>query len=258
MTEPEARKPKRRRAAHLDATVCYLCGEPLSEPTNRDHVPPDQIFAKPLRGKHQLRLETIPVHASCNTAYKLDEEYFVHNLIPFAPGSEAGDAIYQKTIRDFHAGQKLTVSLVNHVLSSVEERPSGLLLPNGRVAVRLDGDRFWRIVWKIVRGLHFIETQDVLPVEWLVTYSITVPNETPPDHFELFMRFSRESFGNHQGVFAYRRETILTPEPVIYWALLFWDKVILTAHFHPPTCKCEECSAQRAENLASRRYGGTA
>jgi hypothetical protein len=215
------------------AGLCYLCGEPLAEPINRDHVPPDQLVPKSLRRKHQIQLKTIRVHRDCNTSYKLDEEYFAHLLVPFARGSVAGDAHFGKTIADFHAERLMTVSLVNRVLASFEEQPGGVYLPRGKVAFRIEG-RFWRIVWKIVRGLHFLETGNVLPVEWPVNYTITVPGETPPAHFEAFMEFSREDYGEHKGVFAYRRETLPTAEPVRYWALLFLDRVLITALFLPP------------------------
>jgi len=37
-------------ASVVDAR-CYLCGSPLSEPINRDHVPPQQFFAPEIRRK---------------------------------------------------------------------------------------------------------------------------------------------------------------------------------------------------------------
>jgi hypothetical protein len=61
---------------------------------------------------------------------------------------------------------------------------------------------------------------------------LTPPGEKPPDHFEWFMgNVPTESRGNHQGVFAYRY--FATEDGVNYWALLLWDKVIITAMFGP-------------------------
>lgn len=238
--------------------LCYLCGEPLvGRPVNRDHVPPDQIFAKALRRDHALSLTTVPVHRDCNSAYKLDEEYFVQTLVPFARGSVAGNAIFAKTIEEFHAGNRKTVSLVHRVLNSFEERPGGVYLPNGKVALRIEGDRFWRVVWKIVRGLHFVETGEVMPAEWSVSYSVIIPGEPEPAHFAAFMQLSREDFGAHKGVFAYRREIVSTSPPLAYWALLFWDKVILTAAFHPLTCGSDKCDADRAAASPMPLAGGT-
>jgi hypothetical protein len=101
-----------------DAGLCYLCGKPLARPINRDHVPPDQLLPKSLRRVHRVRLNTLRVHEACNTAYKLDEECFVQVLVPFARGSVAGDALFGKTITDFHAKRRMTVALVNRVLAS--------------------------------------------------------------------------------------------------------------------------------------------
>jgi hypothetical protein len=221
------------RSKREDAGLCYLCGQPLAKPINRDHVPPKQLLPKSLRRLYRIRMNTLPVHTGCNTAYKHDEEYFIQLLVPFARGSVAGDALFHKTVAEYHAGRKMTVSLANRVLAAFEERPGGVYLPRGKVAFRIE-ERFWRIVWKIVRGLHFQETGNVLPVEWNVSYTITMPGETPPAPFEAFMHFSREDYGEHKGVFAYRRETLPTEEPSRYWALLFFDRVLITAHFLPP------------------------
>lgn len=221
------------RSKRDDAGLCYLCGRPLAKPINRDHVPPDQLLPKSLRRVHRIRLNTLRVHAGCNTAYKHDEEYFVQLLVPFARGSVAGDALFHKTVADYHAERRMTVSLVNRVLASFEEQPGGVYLPRGKVAFRIE-ERFWRIVWKIVRGLHFQETGNVLPVEWNVKYSITLPDDTPPEHFQLFLQSSADDYGEHKAVFAYRRETFPASEPLQYWALLFFDRILITAYFLTP------------------------
>ncbi len=53
--------------------ICYLCGEPLDEDIDRDHVPPKQFYAKGIRKKHDPNLFILPVHSSCNKAYQKDE-----------------------------------------------------------------------------------------------------------------------------------------------------------------------------------------
>jgi hypothetical protein len=71
--------------AKLRATGrCYLCGEHLAAPINVDHVPPKLFFPELRKG---LNLLTIPTHVACNEAWRMDEEYFVHTLLPFARGN---------------------------------------------------------------------------------------------------------------------------------------------------------------------------
>jgi hypothetical protein len=61
---------------------CYLCGKHLTAPINVDHVPPKLFFPEELR--KGLNLLTIPAHVACNEAWRMDEEYFIHTLLPFA------------------------------------------------------------------------------------------------------------------------------------------------------------------------------
>ena len=122
----------------LSTTVCYLCGKPLVPPTNVDHPIMQQIFAPEIRRKHNIsRLITLEVHQSCNTSYKRDEDYFVRTLIPFARGSEAGNAIYAKALNDYRIGKQ--VPLTKKVSSEFDPNPSGLTLPGGKVVKRFDG-----------------------------------------------------------------------------------------------------------------------
>lgn len=50
--------------------LCYLCGQPLSEPTSSDHAPMQQVYAPEIRKTHSPNLLTIPVHGGPNIAYK--------------------------------------------------------------------------------------------------------------------------------------------------------------------------------------------
>ena len=104
-------------------------------------------------GSPRFQLLTIPVHADCNKAYQYDEDYFVHTLMPFAPKSYAGRAIYNDVLQKFRGGRK--VGLTRGVLEEFEPMPSGLILPANKVVKRFQGERVSRIAWKIVRGLYF-------------------------------------------------------------------------------------------------------
>jgi predicted nucleic acid-binding Zn ribbon protein len=217
----------------VEPSHCYLCGKPLdgSEAVNVDHIPPQQILVKEVRRKYPIRFVTRKVHAACNSAYKLDEEYFVHSLIPFARGTEAGDALFSKTVLEYRKGKNRP--LVNKVLSQAVPVVRGIYLPPGKVALQLDLERFNRVVSKIVRGLYFCEFDTILDPQTEMFVSLTPPGEPPPDHFIWFMTHCpTESCGEHQGVFAYRY--IVTEDGVNYWALLLWDRVIITATFRHP------------------------
>jgi hypothetical protein len=145
----------------VSPSICYLCGLPLTQPTSADHAPPKQFFAPAIRKQHAPQLLTIPVHDACNKAYQLDEDYFVHTLMPFARQTYAGRAIYDEVLAKFRAGKK--AGLTRGVLNEFEPQPRGLVLPGNKVVKRFQGKRLQRVGWKIVRGLYFHHHGIALP-----------------------------------------------------------------------------------------------
>ncbi|MCR4377145.1 MAG: hypothetical protein NUV50_03510 [Rhodospirillales bacterium] len=222
--------------------ICYLCGEPLAEPISDDHVPPKQMFAKELRKTNDLlKMLTIRTHESCNNSFGKDEHYFFQSLLPFARGSYSGNAALREAVDKFHSGSRQRF-LMKMILGEFERHPSGLVLPNGRVAKRFQGDRIERVAWKIVRGLYFHHFGVVLPDEWTVGVTIIAPNERPPSHFDCFMNVvGNVQYGEYPGVFAYRFHKFIEANNLHYWAMLLWDRVIITVLFHDPSCTCREC-----------------
>lgn len=212
--------------------VCYLCGQAMlaGQRTNADHIPPQQTIAPELRQRYPVQLVTRTVHAACNSSYEMDERYFVQSLVPFLKdGGEAAEALYRKTIREFHEGRNR--GLVEKVKQQGKDRIGHILLPASRMAYQIEGDRFYRVVEKIVRGLHYVEFDEVLPKDLDVHSWITLPREPSPKAFELLMALDPlpPEKGNHRGVFAYRH---LSDNPGWnVWAMLFWDRIIITSVF---------------------------
>ena len=229
----------------LEETVthCYLCGGPLSESTNNDHCPPLALFSKEIRQQHNLsQLITIPVHQSCNSSYQEDEQYFQAELIPFAPGSVAGDSSYKGYMAGLQKYENLR--LAEKVLQEFELQPGGLQLPAGLVVKRQDGARISRVAYKIVRGLYFHHHRTTLPESISVGCTVTAPGQPPPEHFQLVRDLiDDKTHGLYPGVFDYRFRVLETDLGKLnYWAFLIWDRIIVTVHFHDPwSCQCEDC-----------------
>jgi hypothetical protein len=212
----------------------------LVEPIDWDHVPLKQLYAPEVRKAYNPKLLTIPVHAACNKAFQKDEDYFVHALMPFARGSYAGNAIYQKTLHTFRQGRN--PGLVRKVLREFEPRPSGLVLPCNKVVKRFNGARISRVAWKIVRGLYFDHHNEVLRAKAARWVSLTPPNQVPPEHFRVFVNLPENpsrGHGEYPGVFDYKFQKY--PEGH-YWALLFWDRIIMTVLFHDSSCSCDKAN----------------
>jgi hypothetical protein len=225
--------------------VCYLCGKPLVPPTNADHPVMQQLYATDLRQKYNLsKLLTLDVHAACNTAYKNDEDYFVRTLMPFARGSEAGNAIYDKVLNDYRSGKQ--VLLTKKVLREFDPRPMGLILPGGKVAKRFEGDRLTRVAWKMVRGLHYYHSGEVLrEKQSAIGVRLYSPGEEPGDDVK-FVVSNEPARGIYPGVFDYRFRKFPEAHNLNFWLLLIWDRLLFRISFHDFACTCETCKADRA------------
>ena len=187
------------------STHCYLCGEPLSAPISRDHCPPLALFAKEIRKKHGLsQLITIPVHEACNESYKEDEEYFQATLVPFAPGSEAGNASFDQFMRRTGESDGKW-NLAMRILREFEPRPSGLHLPTDRIVKRQEHDRIERVAWKIAHGVCFHEHGAILPESTLHKCITTPFGQQPSEVFQYVADLSEdETHGRYPGIFASR------------------------------------------------------
>jgi hypothetical protein len=69
---------------------------------------------------------------------------------------------------------------------------------------------------------------------------IILPGETPPDSF--FALAGKEDRGKYPGVFVFTSASYSDWHGFNYWAMLLWDRVILTVGFQWPICQCAECS----------------
>jgi hypothetical protein len=220
---------------HARARICYLCGKALlgvSAVEDKDHVPPKQLLAKSLRKSgSRIRLRTLEVHRACNNSYSADERYFTHLLLPFAKGSPAGEAARRKASSDYKEGKAR--DLVHRVLGQAKSAVNGVILPSGHLWLDYDRTAVDRVVGKIIRGLVYLEHQTILSLPSNINARITLPGQKPPEDFVWFMRsVPHESKGEHQGVFAYRYTSV---EGLHYWAMLIWDRVIITACFSETT-----------------------
>jgi hypothetical protein len=221
-----------------ESTICYLCGTEIKEDVSRDHVPPKQFYAKSIRIEHSPNLFTLPVHQSCNIAYQKDEDYFVHSIAPLTMDSYSGKVIWGDIKKQFKrpAGKRIQ----QMIYKEFEQRPSGLYLPGGKVVKRVDPVRTWRVVWKITRGLFFKEYKRFLPENTPHQFEFVSVNDRPPDKFA-YVR-DTPSRGQHPAVFDYKYISVPELNDFHFWAMLFWDRLIVLVAFHDPECSCPGCN----------------
>lgn len=226
-------RPPRKRVE-----VCYLCGKRISGDNSNDHVPPRHFYSKEIRRKHGPNLFTLPTHLTCNRDYQLDEEYFVHSITPLTLNTYSGKSIVKELLNQY--GNKRNWKLGNQIIAEFEERPSGIHLPQGKVVKRINPDRIWRVVWKIVRGLFYKEYGKVLPEDIPKRFWVVSPGEKPPEIFSLLP--DEPARGQYPGVFDYKFRIFPESTNAHLWSFLLWDKIIMLILFHDPDCNCENCN----------------
>lgn len=117
---------------------CYLCGKDFAtgERTNRDHVPPEAIFAKEDRNSPLV----LVVHAKCNEAQSDDDE-FIGQLVAVLHKKYPKPSASRLRAEVFHTNLSATPML------------------------GLSGPQIERIIWRWVRGFHAALYGEFLPLD---------------------------------------------------------------------------------------------
>jgi len=206
--------------------ICYLCGKRLDkeEGISYDHVPPKQFYPSAIRKNANLNLFTLPTHTACNKSYQKDEDYFVNSLGPLAKGTYAGSELWKDISHQMSRPE--SKKLILKVLKEFERRPSGIILPHGKVGKRYDVERTGRVIWKITRGLFFKENNQFLSENIHKNTWISYKGKRLPQVFP-YVR-DTPSRGQYPGIFDYKVENYSL------WALLFWDILITVILFRHP------------------------
>ena len=158
----------------MNLTVCYLCGEEITEDqeSNKDHIPPKQLF-RALKDEEKRNLMTLTVHKQCNEHYQEDEqkygEYMRLLATNIARYNENAEDIFRKNFRDGqnHPGNyNFTQETVAEgpIYQTENERVTRVYYKD-RILTPEESTSINRIVWKIVRGLYYIKNDKVLEKE---------------------------------------------------------------------------------------------
>ena len=217
--------------------LCYLCGEAIIEEPSRDHVPPQQLWSPEIRRQFNVsRLTTLPTHLACNQAYQKDEEYAIRVLA----STSYDDSLTARSVVQHgfaKATQGIGVGLHRKLIQSMDARPSGLHLPDGKVLMRVEGARIKRVVWKVIRGLWFLEYGKSLADDTRYLCDIREPRNEAKPEFEEFWNIvrSQPSRGEYQAVFAHKYLRFEQDGELLHgWAMLLWDRLIVYCmHFDP-------------------------
>ncbi len=206
--------------------ICYLCGKKITGSCTRDHVPPKQFYPKGIRNK--LHLTTLCAHKECNISYQKDEDYFVSSLGPLAMETNSGKLLWNDLKRRMARPEE--AKLVKKVLGEFDTK---IALPGNQMIKHFEGDRICRVLWKITKGLYFIEKNQFLPDDVFKRFEIfsNSVKQVPPMYNVLLYFPSR---GEYPYVFDFRIATDSGLPNVMIIAMLFWEKIIGIVMFYEP------------------------
>jgi hypothetical protein len=220
------------------------------EDWNRDHVPPQRLFAKSVRKQRAVQLDWLPTHNACNSAYASDEDYFVTALVG-QHGTEWAKAVFADIRRGVARGQG--VGLIKTILGQFGK----VTTSDGTMLFALDANRANRAIWKIVRGLYTLETgRFVADLSYLNIEIVprSEADETLPGHLWFESVRNTEGLGRHKAIFDYKWLGRYVDDGHVnvfesrgnFMALLFWDALIVLCMFHDTACRCHRCIADES------------
>ncbi len=222
MLSKKKKMPKRQNKFVL----CYLCGCEIEGKPSREHVPPKQFFPSVLRQKLNPNLRTLPSHLACNKEFEKDEDYFFAScgvLSEFEPVSgPIMDDLYKKLVLNPKN------NMLYKIMEEFREPEGNLILPGNKVIKEIDFSRIKRIVWKITRGLHFIEFNTILPEETSKEIFMFQAGDIIPNHFHPALECT-EIKGDFPVIFSYRHNVFDRVKDRIsaqIWNLAFWNSLI--------------------------------
>jgi hypothetical protein len=172
---------------------------------------------------------TVPLCHPCNDTFKLDDEYFrIFVTMGAEPGTKLGQLWAEKVVgSSLRSSPKLKSMLAEDRQQLVEQlQGKPVRVADGRVITEeqhyllqpLSAKRINIVVEKIVRGLHFHEQEERLPVDAGFVINTIFWTE---DDYEIVKHFPTGGVGM-EGEFLYHYRTV---EPgVSRWLLSFYDK----------------------------------
>jgi hypothetical protein len=217
-------RPK-RETRHPEPT-CYICGQQGTD--SRDHVIPDCFF----KSSRPANLLTLPAHYACHNHF---EKKFARDILS---GLGSGSSIVaqelwnSKTKRSFERNGSLRKSVRASLLRKIDLiSPAGLVIDQ-TPAIRIERDRFYPLMRKIVQGMYFHQTGELLAPSFRSAWNLNALLELSGDRRQML---EASQFGLvYPDIFGCRY-LVVTEESAnaSVWWLCFYRDVVLRCYVPP-------------------------
>lgn len=207
--------------------VCYICGRDGAD--SRDHIIPYSFFKSP----RPADMLTLPAHYACHNNF--DEEYA--RVILSGLGSEGSASAKElwdtKTKRSFERSAPLRESIPASLVPKIDLiSPAGLVFDH-TPGIRIETERFYPVMRKIVQGLYVHHVGELLPPDFRSLWNPNALLELSTDR-RRFLEASQ--FGIvYQEIFGCRYLLVDqgTTDASSVWWLCFYNDAVLRC-FIPP------------------------
>jgi hypothetical protein len=136
-----------------ESDTCVICGE--REATTREHIPPQALFIE-----KPLEYLVVPCCEVCNNSTKLDDDYLRQTMSATALVGQGRNVWKNKVVPKFRNFPKTQAGLREKTsIRKIEVEEFGkLTFP----VLMIDSERFNRSIHKMVYGLYWFHTSQIL------------------------------------------------------------------------------------------------
>jgi hypothetical protein len=190
--------------------------------TTRDHIPPQGIYPKPR--DNDVNLHTVPACSQCNGGDSAADEVFKAIIsIDTSHTREDDDVLVDWLARTVGHNQKIA----NNIFESAQgiDAPLGTGVLQPAVCVSFEKTPYEAVIRRVVRGLYWTETQEILPRSANIT--VCPAREVKPHvraSFQAAMPYGKPGSLN-KGTVAYRY-LLFEEDQKSIWGIRFFSHVV--------------------------------
>ncbi|EDM46959.1 HNH endonuclease [Marinobacter algicola] len=207
--------------------LCALCGE--NPATTRDHIPPQGIYPKPR--DNDINFNIVPACSSCNNGAAVEDEQFkVFIGISTGEFHDQPETVINSIARTIGNNQKIANQIFETKRNVYAYRQNQVLEP--AVSVTFDGEKYCKVVSRIVRGLYWIERGKALGLGSNI--NIFPTDQMKPD-FAKSIKELMDCLNPHllnKKTFVYK--VLFNDDGSSIWGIQFFGKHTVFAYAEPP------------------------
>ncbi|MGH1375269.1 MAG: hypothetical protein ACRBCK_02880 [Alphaproteobacteria bacterium] len=218
--------------------LCPLCGKRTVQVCkkkyiSKEHIPPKSVLRN---CKEHIK---VPACKECNQGTSSADEQFKYLLAMYLGVDEKSFGLWNSAIRTLNRKKDVRAKIITNT--------SNILVPHHKGGYGYQVDignvdkhhlkKFIQVCKKIVRGLHWYITYEVLPCDTEVIVKVLDQGDAVPDEWnEVLHKFGREIY-KAEGNFIVRYAIVEDQENASLWVIRFYGQDLFWSIVKPTTEK---------------------